>query len=384
MIEVASYEGVIKQTLNFSKSEGEIIGYDYGKGTLIVYTSKNFMRNINISLREIKSVGMIKKLDEVVGASNVRIQDLRVNFAGTKVLLIVSTAVLTKSSFFVWNIDEDHFLKYEFDNPVELISGSWEYADPRFLGVYSIQQGKDGVPFKRISTFFVTKDHGIKKHDDIEVQTMESIMAIQSPNIMAICKSNSMNPLVNYTLFNVFMRQFNGADVKDPISMLAIMNFNYYLAEGNMDEAHKSIKHIDSAEIWKNMAEMSIKIRRVDVAETCVQNMKFARASKALRELDGKDDMSKLASVAILLNMLDEAEVLLKEANRYDLLNELYQNENDIDKAIEVAKNHDKINLKQTFYKAGKNFELHKNFDKAIEYYELSETANREVPRMLN
>lgn len=133
-----------------------------------------------------------------------------------------------------------------------------------------------------------------------------------------------MNPLVNYTLFNVFMRQFNGADIKDPISMLAIMNFNYYLAEGNMDEAHKSIKHIDSAEIWKNMAEMSIKIRRVDVAETCVQNMKFARASKALRELDGKDDMSKLASVAILLNMLDEAEVLLKEANRYDLLNELY------------------------------------------------------------
>ena len=123
-------------------------------------------------------MGMIKKLDEIVGASNIRIQDLRVNFAGTKVLIIVSAALLAKSAFYIWNIDEDQFLKYEFENQVEIISGSWEYSDPRFLGVYNIYSNKEGTLCKRISTFFVTKDHGIKKHDDIEVQTMESIMAI--------------------------------------------------------------------------------------------------------------------------------------------------------------------------------------------------------------
>jgi intraflagellar transport protein 140 len=36
-----------------------------------------------------------------------------------------------------------------------------------------------------------------------------------------------------------------------------------------------------------------------------------------------------------------------------------------------------------TYFRAAKNYELHKNFDKAIEYYDLSDTGKREVPRML-
>lgn len=384
MLEVVNFEGVVKQTLNFSKSEGEITGYDYGKGTLIIHTSKNFIRNISINKREVKSVGMIKKLDEVAGVENIRIQDIKVNFSGNKVLIIVSNTIEEKNTFFVWNIDDDNFLKYSFEEPVEMLGGSWEYSDPRFFGIYTIYQNKENIPCKRVTTFFVTKDNGIKKHDDIDVDQIEGIMAIQSPNILAIAKSNQMNTLVNYTLNNIYMKQFSGADSKDPISLQAIMNFNYHLTDGNMDEAHKSIKHIDSAEIWKNMAEMSIKTRRVDVAETCIANMKFARGAKALRELEGKDDMSKLASVAILLNMLEEAESLLKEAKRYDLLNELYQNENDMEKAIQIAESNDKINLKMTYFRAAKNYELHKNFDKAIQYYELSETGKREIPRMLS
>ena len=223
----------------------------------------------------------------------------------------------------------------------------------------------------------------IKKHDSIQKDNIDSIFAIKVPNLLGIVKDTSANENINYTLSNIFLKQFAGVDPKDEVSSTSIMNFNYHLTNGSMDDAYKSIKHINSPEIWTNMAKMSIKNRRIDVAETCIANMQFARGAKALRELSGKDDLSKLAAVAILLNMLDEAKKLLEEAERYDLLNELYQNENDWDKALEIAEEKDRINLKSTYFKAAQNFEMHKNFDEARKYYDLSETGVEEVPRML-
>ena len=114
-------------------------------------------------------------------------------------------------------------------------------------------------------------------------------------------------------------------------------------------------------------------------------NMKFARGAKALREVkkDGGDADARLATVAIQLNMIDVAEELLLNAKRYDLLNELYQNMNKWDKAIEIAEMNDKINLKATYYKAANNYELQKQWKLAIEYYEKSDTHLEEIPRML-
>jgi intraflagellar transport protein 140 len=113
--------------------------------------------------------------------------------------------------------------------------------------------------------------------------------------------------------------------------------------------------------------------------------MKFARGAKALREVkrDGGDADARLATVAIQLNMIDVAEELLIASNRYDLLNELYQNMNKWDKAIELAEQNDKINLKATYYKAANNYELQKQWKLAIEYYEKSDTNLEEIPRML-
>ena len=53
------------------------------------------------------------------------------------------------------------------------------------------------------------------------------------------------------------------------------------------------------------------------------------------------------------------------------------------DKSLEIAENHDRISLKTTYYKIAKQYEVSKDFDRAIEYYEKSETHTKEVPRML-
>jgi intraflagellar transport protein 140 len=50
------------------------------------------------------------------------------------------------------------------------------------------------------------------------------------------------------------MKDFNGLDIIDELTVTAIMNFNFYLSIGNLDEAYKSVKQVQNPMIWENMA----------------------------------------------------------------------------------------------------------------------------------
>lgn len=104
------------------------------------------------------------------------------------------------------------------------------------------------------------------------------------------------------------------------------MNFGYYLSIGNMDEAYKSVKLVQNPRVWENMAQMCVKTKRIDVAETCLGNMRFARGAKLVRESKTEDAIEpQLAMVAIQLGMKDEAIKLYEACKRFDLLNQMYQ-----------------------------------------------------------
>lgn len=62
------------------------------------------------------------------------------------------------------------------------------------------------------------------------------------------------------------------------------MKFSYHLTIGNMDEAFRSVKNINSMSIWENMARMCVKTKRLDVAAACLGNMGSSRGAMALRE----------------------------------------------------------------------------------------------------
>lgn len=87
--------------------------------------------------------------------------------------------------------------------------------------------------------------------------------------------------------------------------------------------------------------------------------------------------------LAIQLGMKDEAKKLYEECKRYDLINNMYQANAEWDKAVAIAETNDRISLKTTYYKMAKQFEISKEFDKAIDLYQKSGTHHREVPRML-
>jgi intraflagellar transport protein 140 len=43
------------------------------------------------------------------------------------------------------------------------------------------------------------------------------------------------------------------------------------------------MKHIQKPVIWEKMAAMCVKSKRLDVAEICIGNMRFARGARSIR-----------------------------------------------------------------------------------------------------
>ena len=56
--------------------------------------------------------------------------------------------------------------------------------------------------------------------------------------------------------------------------------------------------------------------------------------------------MLQTAVLAVYLGMPEEAERLLLRCERYDMLNKLYQDSGQWEKALQVAENHDRIHLR--------------------------------------
>lgn len=80
------------------------------------------------------------------------------------------------------------------------------------------------------------------------------------------------------------MHDFHKINTDDEIIKNSILNFSFHLTSGNLDEAYKSVKSIQSSSIWEKMAIMCVKSRRIDVAEICIGNMKFARGARSIRQ----------------------------------------------------------------------------------------------------
>lgn len=180
------------------------------------------------------------------------------------------------------------------------------------------------------------------------------------------------------------MKDFLGLENVDEATKKAIMNFSFYLTVGNMDEAYNSVRNIKNNTVWQNMAQMCVKTKRLDVAQVCLGNMRFARGARVVRETEKERELeAKLAMVAIQLNMIDDAKELYKECGRYDLLCKLHQACGEFDEAIEVSEKYNRINLKNTHFTMAKHFESIGMIDDAIRHYIQSETHRSEVPRML-
>ena len=97
----------------------------------------------------------------------------------------------------------------------------------------------------------------------------------------------------------------------------------------------------------------------------------------------GHQDNTKVAALAIQLGMYEQAEQLYKDAGRHDLLNKLYQAQGRWDDAVRVALEHDRMHMRNTYYRYAQHLEALGKTKEAIKHYELAETQGFEVPRLL-
>lgn len=253
-----------------------------------------------------------------------------------------------------------------------------------------------------VIALFSTPENGILVQDHFAIDSAYfSLLGVQVPYFYLVKKSSELEgpppakppsygsteiplPDKHHMVTKHTMRDFIGLEKADEEARKAMMNFSYLSAIGNMDEAFKAIKLIKSESVWENMARMCVKTKRLDVATVCLGNMGNARAARALRQVQSEPELdAKVACLAVQLGMTEEAEKLLKNSGRFDLLNKFYQAANQWTKAIEVAELQDRIHLRTTYYNYAKHLEATGNIPAAIVNFEKADTHRFEVPRML-
>ena len=395
-IEVCNVQGIVKQTLSMPESEGEVTAIDI-QGDHMVVTTDTLIKLYDLSRREYKLRGMARKFEDKKGVVHGMIRGAAINLSGTKVALLVDQApkpniVFPDSSIFIYDTEIDNFMNHDFGNSQIPVDIAWDNFDQRLLLVetecFAVVNEDDNKIEEQVNqavTLFVNAEYGIIKQDGIKIQgELLSIIGVCTPFVFFTGKDVGKDNLSGIgKIIKKTMRDFTGLENSEENVIQAILNFSFFVSCGNMDEAFKAVKTIQNVSVWENMCTMSVKTRRLDVAEECLRNMRFARGAKAVREAKNEvEEDSKLAMVAIQLNMLEDAKELYEKSNRYDLLNKMLQASGEWESALKIAETKDRINLRTSYYTLARYYESIQDFQTALEYYERSDTYRVEVPRM--
>jgi len=410
-IEITNSQGIVQKTMQFSEEvEGSPISLDVSGNFLVASTTMSFLKLWNVSKSTPKQLGATRKFEGFAQQSLGEIRSVRVNKDGTRVSLLVDqrlnaagipaengTLKVPDARIFVYDTDSDNFLDYEVGRSCVPVAHFWDSTDARLLCCEVVPQAlafsdkpappeeSEKAPSHCAITLFIATSEQILLQDNINCTDPENHSVTRMPAGLIVphvyfsrLSEDGGEPITRNVL-----RDFAGLENMDEETTAALLNFSYHLACGNTDEAYKSVKGVRSSNVWESMSKMCVKTGRLDVAQKCLGQMSHARAAGALRQCHEQEPEARLAVVAVHLDMIDDAEQLLKQCGRYDLLNQLYQANGNWDKALEVAKTKDRIHLKPTHYAYAQYLEALEDVEGALTHYEFSGTYRTESPRLL-
>ncbi|RHY88736.1 hypothetical protein DYB26_002578 [Aphanomyces astaci] len=430
-IEVTNTSGTVKNTISFTEAEGQPFVMHINNKYLAVGTDAGLIRVFDLSRREPKAFGSLGDVSKAFAGMNAKstLRSLSVNCDGTRVSFLLYTVegalkVRTPhTKLYLFNTDLNAFQSFEFGPARHPTSHFWDPQEARLMACETFQdkledakhiptaddksddKGADNSPSQQtdptrlsshsereITILFASNERGLLMQDNFDLDAKYSaLLGIHVPRMYFASSQESIKreakddsgPVA--LLRTKIMQDFVGLDKVDGPTRQALIDFSYYITIGNMDEAYRSVKLIQNASVWENMANTCVKTKRLDVAEVCLGNMGHARGAAAVHgaKLENPEIEAPIAMVAIQLGLLDDAARLYKECGRFDLLNKLYQSAGYWSKAIEVATKRDRIHLKTTHFAYAKHLEEEGNLKEAIRQYELAGTAAKDVPRML-
>jgi len=413
---------------------------------LVASTSANVIRLWKVSRNEEKQVGNPRVFEGANKMSLGDIRSVRVNIDGTRVSLLVDHYIAASdlgpggagsaaaaigrgevrvpdTRVFVYDVESDNFLSYMVGKHRVPISHTWDCGDPRLFACEVVTQllayeppaeddnskasaialedlrkgeGEGEEPSQCVKTLFVARAEAVLLQDTISCSDPQNPFSMRMPVALLVphmyfarsAQEGEVGRAVGAeqetsTITRQTLRDFVGLEHVDAETTSALLNFSYHLACGNTDEAYKSVKMVQSKNVWESMSKMCVKTGRLDVVQQCLGHMGHARAAAALRTCTEPEEHAKLAMVAVHLDMIDDAVDLLERCGRYDLLNQLYQASGDWEKALDIAKTKDRIHLKPTHFAYAQHLEAMERVEEALSHFESSGTYRTESPRLL-
>lgn len=250
----------------------------------------------------------------------------------------------------------------------EMKSFFWSKNEPRLI---CYQESATLVQF----LLYNVTDENFKAYDTIEVPQDSQLLGFEVPDIYLLETANDGKQFIGKRS----LTEFEGLNIVTTKIMIDFLTSNSV----DLNKMIKTINQLgeNNQKLWKNLARISVKCRDVEMGLHCVSKMRLARITRDVKqEMSTGSSQTALAVLAINLNLISEAEEILKQANDRTALSNFYQLTNRWDEAIESA---DRLNLKTVYYNFAKHLESEGSVDEAIKYYELSKTSVYEVPRMI-
>ncbi|XP_058442990.1 intraflagellar transport protein 140 homolog isoform X2 [Malaya genurostris] len=393
-VKIYSLSGVVLQEIFFNDNEGKPIGADLLGQYLTIFTLNGYIKLFDISRHELKLVqppkcayDLFEKFGEIISAKS--------NSTGTHLALtIANEQLLPDGKLYLWNLESNSIQHYEFLTKIDsesIVSHLpvvffWDTDDPRVLAcenkpIFGSGQklsGKTGnIPEAQITIMFVDQATQLKELEVIELNSGDQLINLCIPHLVLL-KLNQIE--------RIPLRDFKGMDHCDIVTKNMILNFSLNVAQENMDLAFSCIRSLKSDTVWTNLAKLCVHTGRLDVAKVCLGHLMKARSVRALRKAMEDETLEhecRVAVLAIELNMIPEAEVLYKKVGRYDLLNKLYQAAGRFEEALEIAENLDRVHLKNTYFKYAEWLKENGKIQKAIQYYEKTNTLLHNVSQLL-
>lgn len=267
---IKSTSGISIATIPSIVSEGEPIGIDVNGNYLTVFTMEGFLKIYDISEHDPKLVTPVKSLYDLCNDFGEIIQ-AKSNSNGTKIALTLAAAnLIPDGKLYVWNIEEDTLLSYDFhkygdylteeallEDLKQLKSESsaydeicanripltifWDGDDPRLLvcDAKRLKIAGDKKGFTKntcnkqelkdedhiVVTMFVSPEHGIRIQDVKGADAEARLLGVCTPYIVVLEK---------LAVVRQVMADFQGLENCNKSTRDAVLDFSYNLSLGKL------------------------------------------------------------------------------------------------------------------------------------------------------
>eukprot|EP00792_Barthelona_sp_PAP020_P009228 TRINITY_DN3279_c8_g2_i1.p1 TRINITY_DN3279_c8_g2~~TRINITY_DN3279_c8_g2_i1.p1 ORF type:complete len:1611 (+),score=438.34 TRINITY_DN3279_c8_g2_i1:27-4835(+) len=429
LIAITSDNCLIFQTLEMESLHSYRFNLEHGEALKVVQKGKYFIiptTRLFFFVFELTDDGFIPKIFLKSPVRSVPIIcDL--NISGEQF------AFLTEENVHICDVSSGSFsLLKIFDyvtkdyRPITL---QWDTIESTVLNVELVNdESKKSI----VLSFYFHKDH-VFLFDKHENSTVYNFLGTSIPyyvfgmSTTTQTSSNISDKLENNItkeLMNFFKELEDPSDEK---TVKSLIDFCSNIITEDLNKINMVIsQNQGKSNLWRTMARICVKIQNFPFLQLCLSHLNNLQPSFVIEhflpsvskikplnlssnkvneangpnnaDLSSKNEVSNslfnsqpqsdyemlcLAEIAIHLNMVDDAMNIYEKLGRYDLMVKLYTDLNDFEKALEIAKDKDRIYLKNLYYQTALAKELENDTDAAIVNYSQSNNLAK-IKNILN